>query len=204
VETSPLVRTTLTRREEQQRQETWFRHLMTQLRDRARSVELPLGELNRQLGDTLTLSVTTGGPGSEELLRAAGVDDERFFAPRVPGATEGAVCLLIHSQQGIEGFPTIVVRVWPSFDRQRLWLLRAPMISPHRTPEAVATFLAPWLLSVFGPFPPFRQSTIDLMLDAVDETNALFMALVEQYLEIVDAGGDPADQRAWQDRVLRK
>jgi hypothetical protein len=41
------------------------------------------------------------------------------------------------------------------------------------------------------------------MLEAVDETNALFMALVEQYLEIVDAGGDPADQRAWQDRVLR-
>lgn len=83
-----------------------------------------------------------------------------------------------------------------------MWFARAPMIAVEQQPETVAEFLTDRLYRVAGPFPAFRQATMDEGLEFVSESQRLFVAFVETYLLVVDEGGDPAAPDAWRGRAL--
>jgi hypothetical protein len=112
-----------------------------------------------------------------------------------------ATCFVLHSSRGIESFPTIVVRVWPAFIDDKVWIAMVPEVA-HGGQQAVAAFLAPWLFGIFGPFEAFRQSSLEEATRIAETTARLFVTLAEQYLEIIDDGLNPAEPQAWEGRRL--
>jgi len=202
---SAAVEASLERRDEQERREGWFSKLVRELSERARIVEPSLIPLGQELRELLTFTPTTGGPATPSQLEEAGLETPfTLTTPSFPGAdvTGAAVCFVIHSPRGIESFPTIVLRIWPFFDGDHVWVLRVPMVCPAGGREIVAEFLSPMFFGIWGPFAPFRQATIDEAAVIVEESARLFVSLVEEYLAIVDGGGDPAEADVWQDKEL--
>jgi hypothetical protein len=155
------------------------------------------------MSDLLSVTVTTGGPTAPAQLAASGLNMTPDFLKSQPlgDPVQAATCFVIHSSRGIESFPTIVIRIWPSVTDDKLWIAVVPEVA-HGGQQVVAGFLAPWLFRVFGPFQAFRQSTLEEAATIAETTGRLFVALAEQYLEIIDDGLDPADSRSWQNRKL--
>jgi hypothetical protein len=204
VRESAAVQASQERLRERERREVWSARLIRQLHESARVVETSLRPLSQELGELLTIGPTSGGLPSPDQLTESGLELPDVSTHPLPGAstTEAAVCFVIHSPRSIETFPTIVVRVWPFFDGEQVWIARLPMACPVDGRESVATFLAPSLFRLAGPFPAFRQATIDEAVAVVEESARLFVSLAEEYLAIVDAGEDPADPGAWEGREV--
>lgn len=200
---SATVQSFLDRRSEDQRRQVWSQRLVRAIQEHARFVEPSLAPINRELGDILSMTVTTGGPTSREQLSACGLEIPPDFLKSQPlgDATGAATCLVIHSGRGIESFPTIVVRLWPSFSNSHFWIARVPEVT-HRNRVSVAAYLAPWLFGIFGPFEAFRQSSLEEAATIAEETARVFVTLAEQYVEIVDGDQDPTNPEVWRDRKL--
>jgi hypothetical protein len=200
---STSVQSSLERRSEEQRRQAWSQRLTRSIHEHARFVEAALAPINREMGDLLSVTVTTGGPTSSEQLAASGLEmSPEFLKSRPLGDMIGAAtCFVLHSSRGIESFPTIVVRVWPAFIDDKVWIAMVPEVA-HGGQQAVAAFLAPWLFGIFGPFEAFRQSSLEEATRIAETTARLFVTLAEQYLEIIDDGLNPAEPQAWEGRRL--
>ena len=200
---SATVQAFLDRRSGDQRRQAWSQRLVRSIQEHARFVEPSLAPINRELGDILSVTVTTGGPTSREQLTASGLEIPPDFLTAQPlgDATGAAACFAIHSARGIESFPTIIVRLWPAFDNAHFWLARVPEVT-HGNRASVAAYLTPGLFGIFGPFEAFRQSGLEEAATIAEETARIFVTLAEQYIEILDSNQDPASSEVWRGRNL--
>jgi hypothetical protein len=83
-----------------------------------------------------------------------------------------------------------------------MWLASLPSGAVQGVGEASVDHLNRWFAGIHGPFALLRQSTVEESIQRIDRVARLFVALVEEYLEIVDAGGDVLDPRAWDGKTL--
>lgn len=201
----PQVEAEVTASDDLRHREGWSRRAMTAMREKGRIVEPALIDLTRELGELLTLTITSGGAPRRDQLTESGITHSTVDGTQLlPGVDDSsaAVCFVIHSPRGIRAFPTFVVRTWLSMEAEQVWVNRMPMVTKANEPERVATFLPPALASRAGPSPPYRQATIDEAVRVVDETARLFVTLCEHYLDIIDRGGDPANPVEWEEREI--
>lgn len=201
----PQVEAAVTASDDLRHREEWSRRAVTAMHETARIADAALIDLTRELGDLLTLTVTSGGaPSRNQLAKSRIADLSLEAAQLLPGSdhTGAAACFVIHSPRGIPAFATLVVRTWLSMEAGQVWVNRLPMVTKANEPDAVATFLAPALATRAGPYPPYRQATINEAVRVIEETARLFVTLCEHYLDIIDRGGDPANPREWEGREI--
>jgi serine/threonine protein kinase len=186
----------------EQRQQAWYSELVSTLARRASGVAPSLEPLQAELSGLVDVYTTSGGPVPTGALDAAGL-------PELPGSIPGnlamspsvAAVFLIHSPRGLAGVPTLTVRVWPIHGPEGVWFVRVPTIARAGEPESVPGFLADAIFRLTGPFPPYRQSTVEEGLTIVDETARLFVSIAEQYVRALGDDQDPALPETW---VARK
>lgn len=201
----PQVEAAVSATDDLRHREEWSRRALAAMHQNARLAEPALADLTRDLGDLLTLTVTSGGAPRRDQLTESGITSFTLNATQLPAGvddTGAAVCFVIHSPRGIPAFPSFVVRAWLSMEAGEVWMNRLPMVTRASEPERVATYLAPPLATRVGPYPPYRQVTIDAAVRIIDETARLFVALCEHYLDIIDRGGDPANPMEWEKREI--
>lgn len=184
----------------------WFNEVQRTLFARARMAEVALTPVLRELGEALTIAVSSGAPNLDEVIQQYGLPVPAGFSTASPEGLStsdgGCVVFLIHSPQGIPTLPTLCLRLWLSEGAGEVWLTRIPMVTPAGQPERAAEFLLPALFGVFGPFPAFRQAALHELSGLVEESARLFVSLVENYLDIVDAGADPSTAELWNGRTV--
>lgn len=186
------------RQKERDRADTWKVSLLREMAAAARPLEAAMSDLHEALDGILTITPTTGGASDADTLQHV----HRELPPVTPlesVTSQAAVVLLLHSQTGIDAFPTIVVRICAYVDDAGdLYFASVPHLARHGAREEVAEGLLPWLARLDGPHPRLRQATIDVARRFVTELTETFVAAVEHYIVVLSAGGDPADPQAWQ------
>jgi hypothetical protein len=185
------------RQEERNRLDTWKSTLRQQMLSAARTLEIAVADLHDALDGMLTIAATTGGaPDSDTLTRIH--PELPTVTPMTPSQPDAAVVLLLHSQHGIDAFPTLTLRIAPYVsDAGDLHFASVPQMTPHGQYEAVADALLPYLARVDGPHPMLRQATLDVAHRFVAELTGVFVAAAEHYIVVLSTGGDPADPTVW-------
>jgi Protein kinase domain len=199
---SSTIQTSVDQRAQEQRQQAWIERLDRELFDRARTIDASVAAVNREFGDILSIVVSRSNPAQVGQLAAAGLDlpHELAGAGPVTYPASGAICFVI--QSGIRTLPSVLVRVWPIVQGDQMWLASLPSGAAPGTGEAPVDHLNRWFAGISGPFAVQRQSTVEESIERIDRVARLFVALVEEFLEIVDAGGDVLDPRAWDGKAL--
>jgi hypothetical protein len=191
------------RRKERDRVDTWKASLLREMTATARLIENLTGDLHEALGGMLTIVATTGGAAELSML----MEVHQSMPPVTPlnlSNLEQAVVLLLHSQTGIEAFPTIAVRIGAYIDDAGgVHFASVPELQQHGQRAAVAKGLLPWLAHRIGPNPMFRQATVDVARRFVAENVVTFVAAAHHYIVVLNAGGDPGDAGAWKDADLQ-
>jgi hypothetical protein len=194
----PVVTRADEHRKERDRADTWKMSLLREMTAAARPLEVAMSELHAALDGMLTITPTTGGASDADTLQQVHRDLPPV-TPLEPVASQAAVVLLLHSQTGFDAFPTIVVRIGAYVDEAGdLYFASVPHLTRHGGREEVAEGLVRWLARHDGPHPRLRQATVDVARRFVTELTETFVAVVEQYIVVLSAGGDPADAQAWQ------
>lgn len=188
--------------DDERRRRLWIDDLFNSMRERARLADRALEKLQGPIAEYLTLSATTGGPPPSWLLALneatpLGIETAAEALSSSAGAHDAAVVFLIHSPRGIEALPTLTVRVWCVNENDSIRIVRVPTVVRGREPERIADFLGPTSIRSFGPYPMFRQTTVDQAAAIVEETAQIFVAVCEAYLIIAGAELDPSDPQSW-------
>jgi tRNA A-37 threonylcarbamoyl transferase component Bud32 len=186
------------RRKERDRVDTWKASLLREMMAAARLIENLTGDLHEALDGMLTIVATTGGAAELSML----MEVHQIMPPVTP--LEQAVVLLLHSQTGIEAFPTMAVRIGAYIDDAGgVHFASVPELQQRGQAAAVAEGLLPWLAQRIGPNPMFRQATVDVARRFVAENVVTFVAVTHHYIVVLNAGGDPGDAGAWKDADLQ-
>jgi hypothetical protein len=136
-------------------------------------------------------------------MRAAGIPILPGSIPEPLGSAAGvAAVFLIHSARALPGFSTLSIRVWPIMGDDGVWFVRVPTVARVGESESIPQFLTNALYRLAGPYPPYRQRTVEEGLAFVDETSRLFVSVVDQYLRAVDSDQDPGLPAAWVARSI--
>jgi serine/threonine protein kinase len=202
---SPGVQASFESEEEQQRERAWWSNFFRELLERASIINAPLQTVNQELSNVLSMGITTGGLPSLGDLDTSSLSLPYELPLQQPiGAdpTSNAVVFLIYSPRGIEDFPTIDIRVFPTLDPSGVWITCLPTAYPGGGPAVLAPHLMASFFQVLGPYEAFRRSTLEAALALVGHVARLFVSLAHHYLEIVDAGLDPTSPDASEGREI--
>jgi hypothetical protein len=163
----------------------------------AREIELPLADLIEALAGVLTIVATSGGAASAEIIHAFADSADSVGLVPIRESADASI-LLVHSQQAIEAFPTVAIRVSVARDEQgQLYFISVPTITEAGQPERAAIELGRWFYKIDGPHPPLRQATIDDAAVFVRTLTGCFLAFVEEYIVLLERGLNPADPEVW-------
>jgi hypothetical protein len=141
---------------------------------------------------------------ADQLRVIAGIPELPGTVPRSLGSAHSAAAVFsIHSPRGLAGFPTLTIRVWPISSADEVWFVRAPTIAEPTGQETVAPFLVDSIFLLAGPFPAYRQATVEQGLAIIDETSRLFVSIAEHYVRALGDDQDPSRPDTWADRAVQ-